>query len=332
MTRHPNPFTFTDQTGVALSTVITSNPITVSGISVAVHISITGGTYAINSGAYTSAGGTVNKGDTVTVRQTSSASYSTTTDATLTIGGVSDTFSVTTVVNLWTQRADFGETGRYAAVGFSIGGKGYIGTGYDAMGDTKDFWEYDPVANTWTQRADFMGRARHSAVGFAIGGKGYIGTERGMMVYIRKTFGSTILWPTPGHRRPISGGRHDGMPSLLHREQGLHRTGEYYDGSSYHNVKDFWEYDPVANTWTQKADFGGTTRQRAVGFSIGGKGYIGLGSPRAQKYKRLLGVRSCGQYLDTQGRFRGDIAIWRCWFLQREQGLHRDGTRYRFII
>jgi hypothetical protein len=92
----PDQFTFTDQTGVALSSVITSNTITVAGINAAAAISITGGTYSINSGSYTSADGTVNNGDTVTVQQTSSGSYSTTTDATLTIGGVSDTLSVTT--------------------------------------------------------------------------------------------------------------------------------------------------------------------------------------------------------------------------------------------
>ena len=31
------------------------------------------------------------------------------------------------------------------------------------------------------------------------------------------------------------------------------------------------------DTWTQKADFGGTARRGAVGFSIGSKGYIGIG-------------------------------------------------------
>ncbi|KQC10271.1 MAG: hypothetical protein APR62_12305 [Smithella sp. SDB] len=92
----PDQFTFTDQTGVALSAVITSNTITVSGINAAAPISITGGMYSINGGTYTSGSGTVNNGNTVTVQLTSSGSYSTTTNATLTIGGVSDTFSVTT--------------------------------------------------------------------------------------------------------------------------------------------------------------------------------------------------------------------------------------------
>src|SRR5947199_1461502 len=31
------------------------------------------------------------------------------------------------------------------------------------------------------------------------------------------------------------------------------------------------------DTWTQKADFGGIERYGAVGFSIGNKGYIGIG-------------------------------------------------------
>jgi hypothetical protein len=92
----PNVFTFTDQTGVALNTVATSNTITVSGICAPASISISDGTYSINGGLYTSSSGTVSNGNTVTVQQTSSGSYSTTTNATLTIGGVSDTFSVTT--------------------------------------------------------------------------------------------------------------------------------------------------------------------------------------------------------------------------------------------
>ncbi len=92
----PDPFTFTDQTGVAPNTLVTSNAITVSGITEAVPISITGGTYSIEGGPYTNANGTVNNGDTITVQQTSSESYSTSTNATLNIGGVIGTFSVTT--------------------------------------------------------------------------------------------------------------------------------------------------------------------------------------------------------------------------------------------
>jgi hypothetical protein len=93
----PDQFTFTAQTGVALSTLVTSNAIKISGINTGAPISITDGTYSINGGTYTSSSGTVVNGDTVWVQLTSSESYSTTTNATLTIGAVSDTFSVTTL-------------------------------------------------------------------------------------------------------------------------------------------------------------------------------------------------------------------------------------------
>jgi hypothetical protein len=93
----PDAYTFTAQTGAARSTVTPSNAITVAGINSAAAISITGGEYEINaSGTWASGAGTVNNGDTVKVRLTSSASYSTAATATLTIGGVDGTFSVTT--------------------------------------------------------------------------------------------------------------------------------------------------------------------------------------------------------------------------------------------
>jgi hypothetical protein len=95
----PDGFTFTDQTGVALSASRTSNVITVSGITASVAVTITGtGTpeYRKNGGAWTASAGTAVAGDTFEVRVTSAATDGTAVNATLTIGGVSDTFTVTT--------------------------------------------------------------------------------------------------------------------------------------------------------------------------------------------------------------------------------------------
>jgi len=97
----PDPFSFTDITNADRSTVYTSNEITVAGIdegSEAV-VTITGGTYSKNEGEYTSDAGTAELGDTFTVRHTSSASYSTATNTALTIGGVSDTYTTTTLAD-----------------------------------------------------------------------------------------------------------------------------------------------------------------------------------------------------------------------------------------
>src|SRR5882757_727061 len=78
--------------------------------------------------------------------------------------------------NTWTQKADFGGGVRIYATGFSIEGKGYLGTGLGEFTTFNDLWEYDPTTNAWTQKADFGGGARYLAVGLSIGRKGYIGT------------------------------------------------------------------------------------------------------------------------------------------------------------
>jgi len=93
----PDAFSFTAANGVALSTVQTSNTITVAGINTGAAISITGGEYQIGSGSFVSTPSTVNNGDTVTVRHTSSGAHGTPTTTTLTIGGVSADFVSTTV-------------------------------------------------------------------------------------------------------------------------------------------------------------------------------------------------------------------------------------------
>lgn len=94
----PDSFSFTDQTDVATNSTITSAAITVAGINTAATISVSNGEYDINSsGSFTSSSGTVVNGNTVRARHTSSAFNSTAVNTIVTIGGVSDTFTSTTV-------------------------------------------------------------------------------------------------------------------------------------------------------------------------------------------------------------------------------------------
>jgi N-acetylneuraminic acid mutarotase len=62
-------------------------------------------------------------------------------------------------------------------------------------------------------------------------------------------------------------------------------NGKGYIGGGQPSQKDFWEYDPATNVWTQKKDFQGEARVYATTFSIGSKGYvtIGLGNGTALK-------------------------------------------------
>jgi hypothetical protein len=97
----PDAFTFTDVTSAPLSTTETSNTITIAGLGsgVSVAVTVTGGTYSKNGGSYVSSAGTAQNGDTFAVRHTSSSSNSTATNTVLTVGGVSDTFTSTTIAS-----------------------------------------------------------------------------------------------------------------------------------------------------------------------------------------------------------------------------------------
>lgn len=98
----PTQFTFDDVYGAALTTEYPSNDITISGVAAATNIPITivGGTYSINSGggygAYTAVAGNVQLGYLVRVKVTSSGTNETAVSTTLTVGGVSDVYTVTT--------------------------------------------------------------------------------------------------------------------------------------------------------------------------------------------------------------------------------------------
>ena len=93
----PTPFSFLTLNNVDPSTEQVSNPITVAGTNVPTTISVSDGAeYSINGGPYTTVPGIVAPGAQVTVRLTASASYGTQVSATLTIGGVTASFDVTT--------------------------------------------------------------------------------------------------------------------------------------------------------------------------------------------------------------------------------------------
>ena len=81
-----------------LATVITSGVVQLSGYDVNVSISITGGTYSIEcTSSFTANNGTATPGARVCVRHTSGSLGGVTTDTVLTVGGISDTFSSTTI-------------------------------------------------------------------------------------------------------------------------------------------------------------------------------------------------------------------------------------------
>ncbi len=112
----PEQFHFVDVMDAQPGTIVLSNSVTVLGTNTAAPISIAGGEYSVsNDGGSTWTAfstispTTVGPDGQVRVRQTASASYFTSTDAVLTIGGVSDTFSVTTAADTTPDPFAFGD-------------------------------------------------------------------------------------------------------------------------------------------------------------------------------------------------------------------------------
>lgn len=85
-----------DQFAAVVSTLYTSNSFTPVGYDSAASISVTGGEYSLDGGSWVSAPGSINPGQSVRLRGTSSGSASTTVNVALTIGGVVGTYSITT--------------------------------------------------------------------------------------------------------------------------------------------------------------------------------------------------------------------------------------------
>lgn len=144
-----------------------------------------------------------------------------------------------------------------------------------------------PVPQGWTKKNNFLGGALEKAVSFVIGNSGYagLGTDN---TGFKKDF-----WkydPVTDKWEKVESFPADSRISAVAfsiGNKGYVGTGMNSPESISQGTKDFWEYDPAKNTWTQRPDFPGGARYGAIGFSIGNKGYIGLGTNKNIRYRDL---------------------------------------------
>ena len=95
----PDQFSFTDVTNASSTTAYTDT-ITLAGMNASATASMSStaviSSFKVNSGSFSTASKTVNSGDTITAQVRSAAGSFQTQSITITVGGVSDTFAVTT--------------------------------------------------------------------------------------------------------------------------------------------------------------------------------------------------------------------------------------------
>ena len=190
----------------------------------------------------------------------------------------------------WSQMASMPivAAARNRAIGLSISGRGYVGTGRDQSGNPLTSWfEYDPVGNSWNPipLTAFPGSARFSSSGFVIGNKGYVGIG-----FDGGTEFSGLWEYNPASDTWISKTNFPGTPRYSASAFSIGGFG--YIGAGYDNtgnyVKDFYRYDPVNDSWIQIADLPTGVRAIASGFSIGNRGFVVGGSDASNNSLQTL--------------------------------------------
>ena len=194
----------------------------------------------------------------------------------------------------WTQKANFGGPPTVFATGFSIGSKGYIGTGYDGN-YLKDIYAYDPQTNSWLQKASYSGDKLINAFSFSIDGRGYVGggTNNGVLNQEFWEYDPlNDLWQEKN--------------DLLEDDNDEDESDDDYtiarslavtfvmSGKGYVCVgtrsgldSEVWEYNPSLDAWEEMNGFEGAGREAAVGFTIGDRGYITTGRSSTYRYDDL---------------------------------------------
>jgi len=192
----------------------------------------------------------------------------------------------------WVGRATFPGVPSGAAASFVIDNAAYIGTGINpqtpntrlttmfrytaAPISTASPTGYDSALGAWKQIQDFAGAPRSNAVGFAVNGKGYIGTgigNDGFTVY-------SDFWsydPTADAWTQVDS-LHDNKKSYPRKDAvsfSFANTAYVVTGTDLnYYFNDVWQYDPVANKWTQKSFMPGSQRAGAVSWVYNNKGYL----------------------------------------------------------
>jgi N-acetylneuraminic acid mutarotase len=170
------------------------------------------------------------------------------------------------------------------AFGFAINAKGYIGGGeiefYMSFSPSNQLWEYDTVTRSWSQKANFPGDNILNASSFVIGNDAYVctgGTSAPGVNFSKENWQYDQTANTWTRKSDFPGTARSFATATAINNKGYVGLGDEALNSTFPDTKDWWQYDPVTDSWTRKADFAGGKRGGAVSFTINNKGYVSCG-------------------------------------------------------
>lgn len=192
----------------------------------------------------------------------------------------------------WTRKADFPGGIRLQPFSFSTITFGYVGGGNQPQLDSTyiDFWRYDADDDTWKQLQNYPGKSYAAFApftGFTLNNTGYV-FEAGMGSTIFPTgfvYKDVPLWEyderndTWVEKASFNKVQNFVSPTIFSIGTKAYLSFGTTDPPVTEGVYDnFWEYNSGNNSWTQRTDVPGGQRRFSRSFSIGNKGYVGLGS------------------------------------------------------
>lgn len=194
--------------------------------------------------------------------------------------GTNDFWEYDTQKNSWIQKANFPGGPRYAAVGFSINGKGYITLGANQASHYNDLLEYNPATNQWSKKADFPENGKSDASVFVIDNEAYI------------LFGQAKeLFPSKKNSWKYSPAKNEwkafadfpdaprvGAIVFSYQNKGYALGGT---NGAAKRFQDFWEYDAAKNRWAERADVPFGICSYGFSFVIKNNAYVCTGKAKS---------------------------------------------------
>ncbi len=175
---------------------------------------------------------------------------------------------------------------RQSSISFSINGFGYVGLGQDCSGppdifnptcttvNHDDLWRYDPHSDSWSEMANFPEGGRSFGISFVIGEKAYVVGGGDSLSELWEYDAATNGWQQKASYPGNCGSRQTAFTINDKGYVGFGITGKI-GGNLI--CGDIWEYNPVSDAWTQKANFLGGHRYNATGVGLDDYGYVCFG-------------------------------------------------------
>lgn len=181
-------------------------------------------------------------------------------------------------LDIWEERKAAPFLGTDACTAFVFENEIYVGMGFHNLSFGYEWWKYSSENDDWTKLNNFSDISLSCSVLCFNSEHIFFGT--GYRTYNVNDWWEYIPENDKWKKRKSmpDNGRINGT-ALCVQNRFFVSTGRYFKGTltGGHVKSDIIEYDPKNNIWYNLGDIPGSGRENAISFTVGNKGYIGLG-------------------------------------------------------